>query len=194
MKFLADISTESLSELPLSSYTGECVIVDHPDQVAEAIHDLCSESVIGFDTETKPNFKKGKSNTNKVALLQLANSRVVYLFRLKKTGLPPALIQLFTNPSILKIGVAIHEDLNALKKVHPFMEAGFVDLQKMAKIYGIDSMSLKKLAAIVLSVRISKNQQLSNWESEMLSPQQIIYAATDAWLCREIYLRLKASN
>ena len=74
------------------------------------------------------------------------------------------------------------------------MEAGFVDLQKMAKIYGIDSMSLKKLAAIVLSVRISKNQQLSNWESEMLSPQQIIYAATDAWLCREIYLRLKASN
>lgn len=194
MRFQADISPESLAELPLSSYTGECVIVEHPDQVAQALNDLCSESVIGFDTETKPNFKKGKSNTNQVALLQLANSRVVYLFRLKKTGLPPALIQFFKNPSILKIGVAIHEDLNALKKVQPFFEAGFVDLQKMAKVYGIDSMSLKKLAAIVLSVRISKSQQLSNWESDSLSPQQVVYAATDAWLCREIYLSLKSSN
>lgn len=194
MKFEADISPEALAELPLSSYTGACVVVDDPEQVADAINDLCTESVIGFDTETKPNFKKGKSNTNSVALLQLANSRVVYLFRLKKTGLPISLIQFLSNPAYLKIGVAIHEDLNALKKVRPFLEAGFIDLQKLAKTYGIDSMSLKKLAAIVLSVRISKSQQLSNWESDNLSPQQILYAATDAWLSLEIYINLKASN
>jgi ribonuclease D len=193
MNYLADISQEDLALLPLSSYSGQSVIVEKPDQVLPAIQQLSKEKVLGFDTETKPNFKKGKSNTNRVALLQLATGDLVYLFRLNKMGFPSILSEFLANPETLKIGVAIHEDLNALKKIHPFNDSGFIDLQKMAKQYGIDSMSLKKLTAIVLNVRISKSQQLSNWETDILSPQQITYAATDAWLCREIYLSLMSS-
>jgi len=194
MTYPEDISPEDLAGLPLVSYTGEVWQIENGQQLAAAVKQLKLANCLGFDTETKPNFKKGKSNQNHVALLQLADDQRVYLFRLNKIGLPEQIIDLLSNQSILKIGVAIHEDLSALRKLKNFEAGGFIDLQPYVKPFGITSMSLKKIAAIVLGVRISKTQQLSNWEGDVLTHQQVSYAATDAWLCSQIYNQLNFSK
>lgn len=194
MAFREDISLEEIVDLPLFSYSGETWVIDSQRSFAEVIPILNQATLLGFDTETKPNFKKGKSNHHRVALLQLADTHRVYLFRLNKIGLPEELVKLLANPAILKIGVAVHEDINALKKLRAFESAGFIDLQTYVRQFGITSMSLKKMAAIILNYRISKNQQLSNWEGESLTPQQISYAATDAWLCSMLYNQLNMSS
>lgn len=161
------------------------MVVDSADMLDIAISELSSEKVLGFDTETRPSFTKGKKN--KVALLQLSGSRKAYLFRLSSIGIPEPLTELLEKKNITKVGAAIKEDLNALKKIAPFEPSGFIDLQSYVEQYGIEEKSVRKMAAIVLGIRISKAQQLSNWENNDYSEAQKLYAATDAWVCREIY-------
>jgi ribonuclease D len=140
---------------------------------------------LGFDTESKPSFKKG--NTNHVSLLQLATSSNAYLFRLNKTGLPETLIKVLSNPKILKVGIAIRDDIRHLMALHQFKPDGFLELQAFVKQFGIENSGLSKLTGIILNFRISKSQQLSNWENEVLTQAQQLYAATDAWAAYEIY-------
>jgi ribonuclease D len=148
--------------------------------------------VLGFDTETKPSFSRGESH--KVALLQLASEERVFLILVKKVGLPDSIRQLMTDPDHLKVGVAIRDDLKALQKIRSFRQEGFIELQEMAVRNGIRDFSLKKLCAIVLGVRISKAQQTSNWEAEVLSDQQLVYAATDAWMSLKIFEKLNNAH
>nr|WP_319401601.1 3'-5' exonuclease [uncultured Carboxylicivirga sp.] len=184
------ISKEALSELPLQHFEGDVVVVEDETKIEELVRELEQHSVIGFDTETKPSFQKGKSN--KVALLQLATSEQGYLFRLNKTGFHPALIRLMENPEIAKIGVGIRDDLRGLQRLAPMKHAGFVELQDYVKQVGIEDTSLRKLAGLVMHIRVSKRQRLSNWEAPHLSPSQVIYAATDAWVAIELYHKLTA--
>ncbi|MDR0693813.1 MAG: 3'-5' exonuclease domain-containing protein 2 [Prevotellaceae bacterium] len=179
------------TNLPLAYFEGKITVVDNDKQVQKAIHYLNTQKTIGFDTETKPLFIPGKRNGNPVALLQLSTDKRAYLFRLNKLGMPAALRELMSNKHILKIGAAIHEDLRQLQALSPFKAAGFVDIQRIVQHYGIEDKGVKKLAAIVLQIHISKNQQLSNWENPVLTKSQCRYAATDAWVCREIFLRLQ---
>ena len=146
--------------------------------------------ILGFDTETKPSFKKGRKN--KVSLVQLSNSELACLIRINKIGIPKELTDLLANPDITKVGVAIHDDIKYLSHIKHFTPQGFIDLQQYVKEFGIECSGLKKLAAIVLGIRISKRQQVTDWEASELSDPQIIYAATDAWVCHEIYHRLVA--
>ena len=150
---------------------------------------------MGFDTETRPTFKKGK--INRVALLQLATESEAYLFRLCKMDIPTNLMTLLTTPSILKIGAAIKNDIDVLQRLAKIKPNGFVDLQDMVQQYQINDIALTKMAGIVLGVRISKSQQTSNWENNILTPAQQRYAATDAWICYKIYeklIQLKIEN
>jgi ribonuclease D len=174
-----------MNELPLKYFEGEIVVVYNFKIFNQVIEELKKEPILGFDTETRPNFKKG--DTNKVALLQLSTEKKAYLFKLKEIGLPTEMTKLLRNPQIIKVGVAIHDDIKALQKLNYFHAAGFVDLQNFVKQFGIECLSLKKLSAIVLNFRISKVQQLSNWESQKLTSEQQIYAATDAWVGFKIY-------
>jgi ribonuclease D len=183
-----NISAEEIKELDLAWFEGEIVLVDTFKTFQEVFPRLLKSKVLGFDTETKPSFKKG--NKNKVSLIQLANSELACLIRINKIGMPDELVSLLSNPSILKTGVAIHDDIKLLTSVRKFSPAGFIDLQTFVKDYGIVSSGLKKLAAIVLGFRISKRQQVTDWEAVELSEAQQIYAATDAWVCRQIYNRL----
>ena len=144
--------------------------------------------LLGCDTETRPNFKKGQRN--RVALLQLSDGKQCFLFRLNMIGLPVEVASILQRTDIKKVGAAIRDDITALQKLTPFIPNGFVDIQKMMDAYGIEAKSLKKMSAIVLNFRISKSQQLSNWESPVLTHAQQLYAATDAWVSREIYLKL----
>lgn len=184
------ISSDEIRALPLSSFEGEIVVIDHPDSVPEAVAMLKGYDVLGFDTETKPAFKKGV--INEVALLQLSTNENAFIFRLNRIGLPSPLAALLAKKEILKIGAAIRDDIKSLQRLRRFVPAGFVELQDMVKDYDITDSGLRKLAGIVLGIQISKSQQVSNWEKEELSPAQLVYAATDAWVCHEIYRQLMA--
>jgi ribonuclease D len=178
-------------DLPLVYFSGKIVVVDSNKHLQKAIQYLSSQKLVGFDTETKPMFTPGKRNGNAVALLQLSTDKRAYLFRLNKIGMPKEITDLLADGNIVKVGAAIHEDLRQLQTRHSFKPSGFVDIQRLVHHYGIQDKALKKLAAIVLQIHISKNQQLSNWENPELTKSQCLYAATDAWVCREIFLRLQ---
>jgi len=186
--FEKSITTEQLLELPLTSFEKDIYIIEHKEQIEKAFNYLKLQTVLGFDTETKPCFKKGQKN--EVALLQLASHDKAFLFRLNKIKLDGSIRKIMSDSTIIKVGVAIKDDLNALKKKSPFEPQSFVDLQEMVKKFGIQSFSLQKLSAIVLGVRISKSKRLSNWEAELLNEAQLKYAATDAWVAYEIYKKL----
>lgn len=183
------ITREEVAGLPLRQFEGEMVVVDTPDMVRQAVQELTSHRVLGFDTETKPSFRKG--DNHQVALLQLSTHDKAFLFRVKKTGLPVEVRRLLSDASLLKAGVAIRDDLKALQKITPFKPSGFIELQEQAQKMGIKDFSLKKLCAILLGFRISKSQQLSNWEAEQLTVQQMAYAATDAWASLLIFEKLQ---
>ncbi len=183
--FKESITKEELTDLPLRWFEGNIMVVDKPEQVSYVADFLEKHPVIGFDTETRPSFKKGK--INRVALLQLSTAEQAFLFRLNKIGLPAAIRRLLSDPNILKPGVAIRDDIKSLRDLENFTPRGFIELQDHAKELGIQNFSLKKLAAITCGFRISKSQQLSNWEARALSDAQRVYAATDAWVALKIY-------
>jgi len=182
------ISKEEIAELPIMAFDGKISVPLTRDQIEEAVSYLRQFKVLGFDTETRPNFRKGQHNT--VALLQLSAGDRAFLFRLNKIRLPNLVKQLLADESIIKVGAAIHDDLKALVSLSPFVPGGFVDVQSMAKQVGIEQAGLRPLAAMLMGIRISKAQQTSNWEISYLTEAQLLYAATDAWVSLEIYNRL----
>jgi ribonuclease D len=183
-----NITVEELAEHELSWFKGEIVLVDNLKTFYEAFPRLLRSDVLGFDTETRPTFKKGKKNA--VSLIQLSTEDLACLIRINKIGIPDELVDLLSDPSVIKAGVAVHDDIRFLKGVRKFSPDGFIDLQDFVKDFGIQSSGLKKLAAIVLGFRISKRQQVTDWEAERLTEAQQIYAATDAWVCYQIYKKL----
>ena len=183
------ISKDAINELPLKQFEGKVIVVEDPVRVPEIVEKLQKEKVIGFDTETKPSFKKGVSH--EISLLQLSTQKEAYLFRINTTGFNGSLTKLLNNPKVIKAGVGIRDDLRGLKQLNNFVPKGFIELQEMAPKYGIDVLSLKNLAGLLLGIRVSKRQRLSNWEAQELSEGQILYAATDAWVSLEIYNKMK---
>lgn len=194
MRFAESISVEEIEQLELANFDGPIVVVDKINEdYAEAVDYLSSQTIIGFDTETKPCFTSNQPR-NKMALLQLSGGDRAYLFRLHSIGLPKSIAAILTNPKIVKVGAAVRDDIRGLQRYYKFTPKGFVDLQVMGQEYGINDKSVRKMAAIILGVKVSKTQQLSNWESSQLSGPQLKYAAIDAWICREMYINLKNSD
>ena len=186
--YLKSISKEEIEKLPIRQFNGHIEVVDKPHQVDNMIKLIENEMVLGFDTETKPSFKKGR--TNKVALLQLSTQNQAFLVRTSKIGLSKQITSVLENPAIAKVGLAIKDDIAGLQKLKKFRPQQFIELQSYVKDFDIQDNGLRKIAAIVLQFRILKNQQTSNWENGHLTEAQQIYAATDAWVCRQIYQKL----
>ncbi len=184
-----EISKEEINDLDLFSYKGKISIIDSKAKLDRFNKKLNGNNVIGFDTETRPSFKKGIQYP--CSLVQLAFEDEVVLFRLNKIGFPEMLRDYLSEISHKKIGIALHDDIKQLKDIRDFEAQSFFDLNVECPKVGFESIGAKKLTAIVLGKKISKRQQVSNWEARELSPGQIAYAATDAWICREIYLRLR---
>lgn len=182
---VTSITSEELEGLPLVKFTGEIIVVERAEHFKMVTDELSNEKFIGFDTETKPSFTKG--SRHEVSLLQLATADKAFLVRLNKTGLSGEILTLLSNPDIIKVGVGIRDDLRALKRLSEFEPAGFMEIQDFAQEAGLEDISLKKLAALVMNIRISKRQRLSNWEAETLSVSQLNYAATDAWAALHIF-------
>ena len=186
--FKTTISRDEINVLPIATYPNNIILLEADHQVQDAVRHLRNLDVIGFDTETRPSFKKGRKN--KIALLQLAGNEMVWILRVNLLGLPDEIIDILSNPEITKVGVAIRDDLKGLQEYKKFNPEGFVDLADYTNKFSIKDNGLRKLAAIILGVKISKSQQISNWEQHILTDKQKQYAAIDAWACLEIYKEL----
>lgn len=179
------ISKEQVAEMPLETFEGDIVVIDHVKEVGEACDYLSSRNALGFDTETKPAFKRGQ--VHKVALIQLSTEKECFLFRLNKIGYPKELEAIMCDPGIKKIGLSLRDDFAAIRKRSVRKLENFIDLQDFVDQFGIEDKSLQKIYAVLFGRKISKNQRVSNWEAEMLTPAQQSYAAIDAWACLRIY-------
>lgn len=188
------ISKEIIATLPIETFPGRIVVIDNDAQAIEAAGQLSHEPIIGFDTETRPTFKKGQSNH--VALMQLSTHDTCYLFRLNRIGFLPVLKRLLEDEAVLKVGISLKDDFCMLGRLKDgqFTPRNFVELQKFVKPYGIEDQSLQKIYAIVMGKKISKGQRLSNWEADHLTDGQQLYAATDAWSCIKIYETLQSGK
>lgn len=188
MSFVANISNDDVAALEAVHFDGRIEVVETADALVRACKELSRHSLIGFDTETRPSFTAGV--TNKVALLQLSTKECCYLIRLNKLPLSREILAILSNEKIAKVGADVKNDITALNRLRHFTPKGFIDLQNEVSKYGIEDKSLRKISGIVLGKRVSKAQRLSNWAAKQLTPQQQMYAATDAWVCIEIYNRL----
>lgn len=187
---IKSITKAEINELPLGQFEGEIILVDSKEQIKEVIDELRMHTLIGFDTETKPTFSRGTQHY--VSLLQLSTDDVSFLIRINQIGLPGIIQELLEETGIIKIGAAVLDDLRALKKVSVgFMPESFFDLNEELKKVGFLNVGVRNLAAMVLNMRISKSEQVSNWEAPTLTEKQKLYAATDAWVCLQIFKKLQ---
>lgn len=190
--FKESITPKELEKIDFATCPGKIIVIDSVGaEFNRAIAYLREQKVIGFDTETRPTFSPDQPRYS-VSLLQLSGPDKSFLFRINKIGMHRRLCNLLSSAKVIKVGAAIHDDIRGLQKHRDFVPAGFVDLQKIVWEWGIRDKAVKKMAAIILGIRISKTQQLSNWEAEKLSESQCKYAATDAWVCREMYMKLQS--
>ncbi len=190
--FPPHIDKATIQELPITHFEGEVIIVDHPTHVAPAIEYLSQHTILGVDTEARPSFKRGVHYPT--ALVQVATLERCYLFRLTHVGLPQELADIFANPNICKVGLAFKDDLTGLKRRRSFKPTNCIDLQTIVCKYGIMELGLQKIFAIIFGKKISKSQQLTNWENSYLTPEQARYASTDAWATLKIYLELQKTK
>lgn len=190
MTFVNKISNEEVAALPAIHFDGRIVVVDTDEALDVACRYLAEQTVLGFDTETRPSFKAGV--TNKVSLLQLSTYERCYLIRLNRVKFSNKLLSILQRSDICKIGADVAGDLRSLNKLRNFTPRGFIDLQSEVGKFGIEDKSLRKMSGIILGKRVSKAQRLSNWEAQSFTEQQMMYAATDAWVCLKIYDKLNA--
>jgi ribonuclease D len=179
------INKEDLNDMPKAVFPGKIVVVQTKAEVEKAIKYLTSQTVVGIDSETRPSFTKGL--VYNVALLQISSEECCFLFRLNHTGLTAPIIRLLENPSVIKVGLSLRDDFLMLHKRAPFKQQSCIDLQDYVNAFDIQDKSLQKIYAILFGEKISKSQRLTNWDTNVLTPAQKLYAATDAWSCLKIY-------
>jgi len=189
---IVSIEKQTINQMPLVTFEGQIHIIDAISQVKSAVTALRTASIVGFDTETRPCFRRGERHN--VALLQLATDDHAFLIRLNKTGIPAPLKQFLEDSSHTKVGLSTPDDFHQLTRVCDIHPAGFIELQQLVTKYQITDMSLQKIYAILFQQKISKGQQLSNWEAPQLSDAQQRYAAIDAWACLHIYRYLQSGS
>lgn len=184
-KIYNKLDKKLITSMPVVSFPGRIITILSPGEAERAVNYLLDHSILGIDTETRPTFKKGR--TYKVSLLQVSTHDTCFLFRLNHTGLTPALVRLLENTEVPMVGLSLHNDMLSLHKLAPFTPGRFVDLQHEVTRLGIEDQSLQKLYANFFGQKISKRQRLSNWEADVLTDRQRMYAATDAWTCINLY-------
>ena len=191
-RFAHKISKDLIQWMPVIGFSGEVIIVDKIDKLDDAIAYLRAQKILGVDTESRPSFKRGVHYPT--ALVQIATEERCYLFRLSHIGLPASLAAIFADNTICKVGLAFRDDINGLRRLRNFKPANCVDLQSIAGKWGILDLGLQKMYAICFGRKISKTQQLTNWENTQLTPEQARYASTDAWATLRIYKELMATE
>jgi hypothetical protein len=188
-EIVRSISKADMAALPIGRYEGDVCLVQTEQQLERAMEDFRQEHVVGFDTETRPSFRKGERHLP--CLIQAATARTVYIIRLRQDSDFTVPAELLARPATVKVGIGLRDDMRALKLLHPFEDRNMLDLGSVAKYHGLGQTGIRNLAGIFLKVRIPKGTKTSNWAAATLSADQIGYAATDAWICRELFLQFQ---
>jgi ribonuclease D len=188
-ELLRDVSRDEVNELPIRRYEGPVVLIETAPMLEAAMADLRAERVAGFDTETRPAFRAGVSYPP--ALAQLATERAVYLFQVQRLDFEPEIAELMASERLVKAGVSVKDDVRQLQKLFSFEGKSVVDLGDIARRHGLRQSGVRNLAGLFLGYRVPKGSKTSNWAAPRLSAQQVTYAATDAWVCRELYLKFE---
>jgi len=188
MTFNKFVSKDEIKNYSIEKFTGKIHVIEKENDVLASYSFLKKQKILGFDTESKPTFKKGVSS--KVSLIQFTTEDQAFLFRINKIGFNEKLIDIISDKKIKKIGIAIFDDIKALQKIKSFESNSIIDLNQLALNLGFESIGAVKLSILILGFAISKSVRLSNWERENLSISQLEYAATDAWICNMIYKKL----
>lgn len=192
MNFIKSITKDEIATMPLEEFAGRIIVIQNEKETEKAVAYLSTFPIVGFDTETRPSFRKGQ--THKVALMQISADEECFLFRLNYIGIPPCLQQFLADETVRKIGLSLKDDFGALRKRIEIEPGGFLDLQTYVGQFGIEDASLQKIYAILFGKKISKGQRLTNWEADVLSDAQKKYASLDAWACLKIYKILEAEK
>ncbi len=187
--YQSEITHEEVAALDLIQYEGPITLIQTEEEFQEAIEAISAHKILGFDTETRPSFKKGTSYPT--SLIQLSASDHAWLIRVSRIGYPVELLKLLSDPEVIKVGTGLNDDIRRMRCDFQFEPGGFLDLQRYVEAFQIWEKGLKKLSSIILGHRISKSQQVSNWDADILTEAQLRYAATDAWICLEIYYELR---
>ena len=182
------ITKEEINQLPIARFEGDIMVVNTPELLQSALDQLEQEKILGFDTETRPAFKKGVSYNP--SLIQLCGEKQAFLIQIKQSGFSDRLLALLSNKDIIKAGVAIKFDLKKLKEIRNFEPKGFIEIANLAKNIGYENLGLRSLSAAIFGFRITKSVSTSNWAADKLNNKQIVYAATDAWVGRILYCKL----
>ena len=190
MMFPKRITKEELNTFPLRHYEGKIVLAYDYETINNAMGEIGRYEIVGFDTESKPTFKKGEERH--IGLIQIATDDKVFLIRTHEVGMPDCVLDFLENKAIQKIGIGLADDFQLMNKLRPTGFQNFIDLNNLMPELGAESIGARNLAAMILEFRISKSAQTSNWEAKVLSLKQKTYAATDAWICLEIYRKLQA--
>lgn len=186
-----EISKDEVEQLDLIQFEGPIQLIWNQEDFNDIYPLLAAQDMLGFDTETRPSFKKGVSYPT--SLIQLSTRNQAWILRVSRMGYPSKLLKLLSSERVMKVGSGLNDDIRRMRSDFQFEPGGFLDLQKYVEAYQIEEKGLKKMAAIVLGRRISKSQQVSNWDADKLTEAQLRYAATDAWICLEIYSTLRKS-
>lgn len=189
---VVSIDKQAINQMPLVNFPGRIHIINSISQVKSVVTALRTSPLVGFDTETRPSFHRGERHN--IALLQLSTHTDAFLIRINRTGIPPYLKEYLEDKNCHKVGISTTDDFHQLTRVCDMHPAGFIELQQMVKQYGITDMSLQKIYAILFQHKISKGQQLTNWEAPQLTDSQQRYAAIDAWACLRIYQHLLSGD
>jgi ribonuclease D len=188
MTFPLSITKDEVMERPLGRYEGKISVVTKKADIDRVLDELSNEPAVGFDTEAKPTFKKGQKRN--ISLVQIATPKRVFLLRIKESGITNKMKDFFENELVAKVGIGLVDDFQLLNAIRSFEPTGFVDLNDTFTELGAEKIGARNLAAMVLNIRISKSAQTSNWEADTLTEKQLRYAATDAWICLEMYSKL----
>jgi ribonuclease D len=199
MLSVSALSPEEIGQLQVEKFPGRIEVIDRLSQVGKSVRALRGEEVVGFDTETRPNFRKGESNM--ISLLQLSTADTCYLFRLNLIGIPQEVEGLLSDTGVKKVGLSLGDDFRALRQRTSVSFGNFTDLQELVKASGGiagstggQEIGLRKLYAVVFGKKISKGQQLTNWDASQLTAAQQGYAALDAWACLQLYKAMSSRS
>lgn len=191
-QLLAKFDKRDITALPRALFEGRIIVIQTEGEAKRAVDYLITFPCIGIDTETRPTFRRGTNGMNPVSMLQVSTNDTCFLFRLNLMGLPPCLIELLTDKRTMKVGLSLHDDWHQLCRRTPFRPQNYIELQEYVKKLGIEDMSLQKIYANIFHQKISKGQQLTNWDADILTDNQKLYAATDAWACLKLYTEIES--
>ena len=163
------------------------------EQILAAMPEMKQSHVVGLDVEWQPERKANQRHP--VALIQIAFAdRCILHHVLHSDGVPPSIVALLEDPSIMKVGFGIKQDIQRLARDYGLTTHSALEIPDLISHLHPNMQTpcsgLRSASAAILGLQIDKTQQCSNWAAEELSPEQIQYAALDPWLSRAIALQL----